>query len=206
MAGLFGWIFGRGRKTREKGRSPASSARPEPPAPPLDLTPPPDLSLPGQAYYGHLERLTEAISSKDYQEAAAATRASLPLLRAWLEDPRADGQRIEIRIPALGQGGTMLAIRGDMEGLVEMRRLVSDFGYLEGSRQEVEEHFTDMELFGRIREVIRAKPGVLQNRMKAELGIEDGRRASRLIAYLEKAGEIRREKSGKTYELQACGE
>tara|TARA_R110001632_G_scaffold217824_1_gene346653 strand:- start:528 stop:1559 length:1032 start_codon:yes stop_codon:yes gene_type:complete len=129
----------------------------------------------------------------------------MPLVRSWLNDPRGDGQRLDIRIPALSQGGTMMAITGDREGLAQLRKLVQDFEHLEAYQEEAEEHFTDLDLFDSIREVIRRKPGVLQNRMKAELGIDDGRRASRLISYLEKSGEIQRAKCGKTYELYLAG-
>ncbi len=99
----------------------------------------------------------------------------------------------------------MMAIIGDREGLAQLRKLVQDFEHLEAYREEAEEHFTDLGLFDQIREVIRRKPGVLQNRMKAELDIEDGRRASRLISYLEKSGEIQRATCGKTYELYLSG-
>ena len=160
-----------------------------------------DLSLPGQAYFAQLERLTKSVSAQDYEAAAAAARASLPLVRSWLSDTRGDGQRLDIRIPALSQGGTMMAITGDREGLAQLRELVQDFDNLEAYREEAEEHFTDLDLFDRIREVIRRTPGVKQNQMKTELDIEDGRRASRLISYLEKSGEIQRVNSGKTYEL-----
>ena len=91
----------------------------------------------------------------------------------------------------------MMAITGDRDGLSELRKLVQDFDQLEEYREEAEEHFVDLDLFNRIRDVIRCKPGVLQNRMKAELGMDDGHRASRLVTYLEKSGEVRRAKSGK---------
>jgi hypothetical protein len=149
--------------------------------------------------------LTSSIAARDYSAAAAAARASLPLLRTWLKDPQGDGQRLDIRIPALSQGGTMMAITGDRDGLSELRELVREFEHLESYRDEAEAHFVDLVLFNRIRAVIQAKPGVLQNRMKAELGTDDGRRASRLISYLEKSGEVRRAKSGKTYALYLAG-
>lgn len=164
-----------------------------------------DLSLPGQNYFAQLEQLTNAISARDYAAAATAARASLPLLRSWLNDPSGGGQRLDIRIPALSQGGTMMAITGDEEGLAELRKLVQDFDHLKDYRQEAEEHFIDLDLFERIREIIRSNAGLLQNRMKTELGIEDGRRASRLISYLEKSSEIQRAKCGKTYELYLAG-
>jgi hypothetical protein len=126
-------------------------------------------------------------------------------LRKWLKDPRGEGQRLDIRIPALSQGGTMMAITGDRDGLSELRKLVQDFDQLEEYRAEADEHLVDLDLFNRIRDVIRCKPGVLQNRMKAELVMDDGHRASRLVTYLEKSGEVRRAKSGKTYELYMAG-
>jgi hypothetical protein len=127
------------------------------------------------------------------------------LLRSWLEDPRGDGRRLDIWIPALSHGGTMMAITGDRDGLSELRKLVQDFDHLKAYRNEAEEHFVDLDLFNRIRDVIRGKPGMPQNQMKAELGIDGGRRASRLVSYLEKSGEVRRAKSGKTYELYMAG-
>ena len=62
--------------------------------------------------------------------AATAARASLPLLREWLRDPAGDGQRLDIRIPALSQGGTMMAITGDRDGLSELRALVQEYDFL----------------------------------------------------------------------------
>ncbi len=207
MAGIFKWLFGGfssgdARKVKTAREEPRGEARPEPEPEIIRVA---DPSLPGQPYFTQLERLTSSISAKDYPAAAVAARASLPLLRSWLKDPRGDGQRLDIRIPALSQGGTMMAVTGDRDGLSELRKLVQDFDRLEAYREEAEEHFVDLDLFNRIRDVIRSKPGVLQNRMNAELGTDDGRRASRLVSYLEKSGEVRRAKSGKTYELYMAG-
>ena len=205
MAGIFKWLFGGSssgdaRKVKTAREEPRGKAHPEP-----EISRVADPSLPGQPYFTQLERLTSSISAKDYPAAAVAARASLPLLRSWLKDPRGDGQRLDIRIPALSQGGTMMAVTGDRDGLSELRKLVQDFDRLEAYREEAEEHFVDLDLFNRIRDVIRSKPGVLQNRMNAELGTDDGRRVSRLVSYLEKSGEVRRAKSGKTYELYMAG-
>lgn len=203
MAGFFDWLFGRSsspnvgkvKATRAEARA---SSRLDPAPETFRVV---DPSMPGQPYFAQLERLTSSITAKDYSAAALAARASLPLLRNWLKDPHGDGQRLDIRIPALSQGGTMMALTGDHEGLSDLRRLVQDFDHLEAYRKEADEHFVDLDLFNRIRDVIGSKPGVLQSQIKAELGIDDGHRASRLVSYLEKSGEIRRAKNGKTYEL-----
>ncbi|MFT3687743.1 DnaJ domain-containing protein [Paenirhodobacter sp.] len=207
MAGIFRWLFG-GSSARDTQNAPTvrdehrrkTAAEPEP-----EIVRAANPSLPGPLYFAQLERLTSSVSARHYSAAAVAARASLPLLRNWLNDPRGDGQQLDIRIPALSQGGTMLAIVGDRAGLCELCKLVHDFNHLKAYREEAEEHFVDLDLFDRLRKVIRSKPGVLQDRIKAELGIGDGRRASRLISYLEKSGEVRRAKSGKTYELYIAG-
>lgn len=207
MAGLFKRLFGQ-KKSADANRTETSSQRPHEHA--KTHSDPPsaqfaDPSLPGGNYFSELERLTSAVSAKDYRTAAAAARASLPFLRQWLEDPRGDGKRLDIRIPALSQGGTMMALIGDQDGLSELRDLVFEHEFLDAYRGEAEEHFLHHDLFNQIRDVIRDKPGVLQNGMKTELGIEDGRLASRLVSYLEKSGEVRRAKKGKTYALFPAG-
>jgi hypothetical protein len=95
----------------------------------------------------------------------------------------------------------MMAFAGDKDGLMELRKLVQEFDYLEPFRREAEDHLTDMDLFNRLRDTITAKPGLLQNRLKKELDVFDGSKISRLVAYLDKAGEIRRAKRGNTYAL-----
>lgn len=207
MVGIFKWLFGRSSTGDVQQAEPAREhpRKWAPPEPEPEIVRLADPSLPSGSYFTQLERLTSSVSAKDYSAAAAAARASLPLLRTWLEDSRSDGQRLDIRIPALSQGGTMMAITGDQDGLSELSALVQEFDFLEAYRVEAEEHFVDLDLFNRIRDVICAKPGVLQNRLKTELGIDDGRRTSRLVSYLEKSGEIRRAKSGKTYELYLAG-
>jgi hypothetical protein len=161
--------------------------------------------LPGENYFKLLESLGNAISERRYNDAAVAARKSIPLVRRWLKDPKGDGQRLDIRIPALQQGGTMMALTGDREGLEEIRALVGEFEHLEAYRPDAEKHFAAEDLFRRIRQVVASNPGVLQNKMKEELGEADGRQVSNLISWLEKSGEITRAKKGKTYALYVHG-
>lgn len=161
--------------------------------------------MPGQAYFSQLQALQESISDRRYPDAAAAARASLPLIRKWLEDPRGNGKRLSLNMPALTQGGTMLAITGDRKGLAMLHDLVSEFDHLEDYRADAEKHLTAMDLFEAIRKAVAAKPGILQNKMKSEVGFEDGRLVSNLISWLEKAGEITRAKNGRTYALYVDG-
>lgn len=157
--------------------------------------------MPNGDYFVLLGKLQSAISEKRYAEAAEAAHLSIAPLRDWLSDSRGDGQRLQLRIPALLQGGTMMALAGDFEGLLKVRDLTEEFGHLETYRPDAAKHLKSREQFERIRQLVASKPGVLQNKVKEELNEEDGRHVSNLISWLVKSGEISRTKSGKTYAL-----
>ena len=157
--------------------------------------------MPDGYYFTLLEKLQSAISEKRYDDAAEAAHMSIAPLRDWLSDPRGDGHRLQLRIPALQQGGTMMALTGDIEGLLKARDLTEEFDHLKTYRSDAAKHLKSTELFERIRQLVTSKPGVLQNKVKAELDEEDGRHVSNLVAWLVKSGEISRKKSGKTYAL-----
>jgi len=163
------------------------------------------VQMPGDNYFKLLEALQNAIADRRYKDAADAAHKSIAPIRKWLKDPRGDGERLQLRIPALQQGGTMMAITGDRRGLEKISDLVNEFEHLEAYRPDAVKHLEAIELFERIRQVVTSRPGVLQNKMKAELGEEDGRHVSNLISWLEKGGEITRAKSGKTYALYMAG-
>lgn len=203
MAGIFKRLFGRASAdhTQVEPTAPEEASARDGANPKSGIVYSDDPALPGRPYYAQLERLTSSVSARDYATAAAAARASLPFLRDWLNDPRGIGLRLDIWIPALSQGGTMMAIVGDRDGLSELRKLVQEFDHLKAYRDEAEEHFADLDLFDRLRKMIRNNPGLKQNRIKFELGIDDGHRTARLISYLEKWGEVRRVENGKTYDL-----
>lgn len=159
------------------------------------------VQMPGGDYFPLLESLQKSISEGSYAKAAEAAHKSIAPLREWLKDPRGDGARLQLRIPALQQGGTMMALTGDVEGLEKIRDLVTEFDHLESYRLDATRHFKSFYLFEAIRILVSSKPGVLQKNVKEELGEEDGRHVSNLISWLEKAGEITRETKGKTSSL-----
>jgi DNA polymerase-3 subunit epsilon len=157
--------------------------------------------IPGGDYFSLLEKLQSAISEKRYSDAAEAAHLSITPLQDWLSDPRGHGERLDLRIPALQQGGTMMALTGDTEGLSKVIDLTRKFDHLAPYRSDAEKHIKSAELFERIRQLVTSKPGVLQNKVKAELDEQDGRHIGNLISWLVKAGEISRVQDGKTYAL-----
>ena len=158
------------------------------------------------AYFEILSQLQAALSNRDYQATVQLVRQNLQQIPDWVKERRTTRHSFDIQsIPALQQGGTVLALMGDDKSLALMREIVVSNNELEPWRDEVERHHHDRRLFDAIIEAIASHPNCLQTEVKGFVGNEDGRRISRLISYLEKAGRIERIKAGRTYKLRVLG-
>lgn len=156
----------------------------------------------GDAYFDTMGQLQAAVTERKYTEAAALVRENLRHLPAWVQEWSRDYGSFDIRsIPALEQGGTVLALVGDDEGLARMRELVQETPVLRPWAEYVEGHEKDRKLFPAIVEAVHENPNCLQTDVKSIVREVDGRRVARLISYLEKAGALARVKSGRTYKL-----
>ena len=150
--------------------------------------------------------MQEAASKRDYERAARLARENLRQVTAFVRSTKRSYGSFDISsIPALEVGGTLLALVGDDEGLAELRRIVTSNRDLDRWIETIERHEEDRRLFTAILEAVRQDPGCHQTDMKSFVGIEDGRRLSTLIGWLEKAGKITREKQGKTYAIWPAG-
>lgn len=54
----------------------------------------------------------------------------------------------------------------------------------------------------KILNAVKNKPKTLQNKIKNEIDISDGRLVSNVIHYLENVNKIKRNKTGNTYEIE----
>ena len=154
------------------------------------------------AYFDSMSRMQKALSNRDYPSAAQFVRENLQQVPAWVKETRREYRSFDISsIPALQQGGTVLALLGDDEGLARMREIVGSLPELEPWTEEVERHQHDRRLFKSIMELVAAQPNCLQTQVKGLIGEADGRRVANLLAYLDKAGKIRRVKAGRTHRL-----
>jgi len=151
-------------------------------------------------YFDTMSKMQAAVSNRDYEEAARFVRENLQYIPDWVKETCRDYGSFDIgSIPTIQQGGTVLALLGDDEGLARMREIVASLPELEPWFDEVERHQSDRKLFKAIREVVAAQPGCLQTEVKELVGVEDGRRVANLLSYLDKAGKIVRVKEGRTY-------
>ena len=153
-------------------------------------------------YFTMLRKVQEAISKRDYERAAGFVRENIRQVSAFVRSTQQEYGSFDISsIPAFEQGGTMLALVGDIEGLTEMREIVSSIPELDPWRPIVEQHEADRSLFGAIMIAVEKNPGCLQTDLKELVRAKDGHRIANLVSWLEKARKISRTRKGRTYSL-----
>ena len=77
------------------------------------------------AYFDTMSRSQAAVSKRDFEEAARLVRENLDNIPDWVNETRREYGSFDIRnIPTLQQGGTVLALLGDDEGLAQMREVI----------------------------------------------------------------------------------
>ena len=153
-------------------------------------------------YFDSMSQMQAAISKRDYESAAVLVCENLRCIPEWVKETVQDYGSLHVSsIPALQQGGTILALLNDREGLGHMSEIVASEPELEPWAEKVEGHRHDRRLFEAIQEVVATRPNCRQTELKGLIGEQDGHRVARLISYLEKAGRIVRVKAGRTYRL-----
>ena len=163
-------------------------------------------SAASDSYFNTMGQMQEAISKRRFEDAAGLVRQNLRQLPGWVNEYRQEYGEFEIRtIPALQQGGTILALTADDEGLAEMQRLVVSTPDLQPWKDQVSRHAEDRHLLAAILEAIKTHPKCLQTDVKGHIGAKDGHRVANLISYLEKADKVVRIKAGKTHSLVLAG-
>ncbi len=154
------------------------------------------------AYFDTMARMQEAVSNRDFEGAARLVRENLHYIPDWVKESCSEYGSFDISsIPALEQGGTVLALVGDDEGLARMREIVVSVPELGSWSEQVERHQHDRRLFQAILAAIAAHPNCLQTEVKELVGEPDGHRVANLLWYLDKAGKVVRVKAGRTYRL-----
>lgn len=154
------------------------------------------------AYFDTMTRMQTAVSNHDFEGAARLVRENLQYIPDWVREASSEYESFDIRsIPSFEQGGTVLALVGDDEGLARMCEIVASAPELAPWAEGVERHQHDRQLFEAILDAVAAHPNCLQTDVKVLVGEADGHRVGHLIGYLEKARKIVRVKAGRTYRL-----
>ena len=93
------------------------------------------------AYFEAMAKVQGAIAQHDYERASKMVRKSMELIPGWVHEQVRDYGAFQIgSIPALEQGGIMLALVGDRDGLSKMHDLVCSIPELARWEEVVIEH------------------------------------------------------------------
>ena len=143
-----------------------------------------------------------AISKRDFERAGVLARESLKYVAGFVSETLNSYGIFDIRsIPPLEQGGRILALVGDEDGLSQLEGVVSAISELEPWKAKTAEHWEDLRLFNLIKTSVRSHPYCLQTEVRHLVEHDNGHRIATLISYLEKDRKIQRIPEGKTYRL-----
>jgi hypothetical protein len=155
-----------------------------------------------QRYFSLHERIQSAHKARDYREVAKLARQTYDLLPMFVADWKREYGRWDIQTSlAVHTGGTVLAVLQDEDGIQQLQRTLSSVDDLRPWQPVGDAAVADLALVARIMAAVGANAGVRQIDLRKGLGDADGRRVAVLTSWLEKAGRLRRVRSGKDYEL-----
>ena len=150
------------------------------------------------AYYDSMEKMQSLIHLRQYKDAVPLISANAEHL---LEEFGNGKEMLFLYVPALEQGGRVLALMGDTERLARMHEIVTSSPVFRGYVAEVEKRQREVSMFQAIRDAVRDNPNCLQPDVKVLIGEVDGRHVASLIGFLENAGEIVKVRDGRKIRL-----
>lgn len=151
------------------------------------------------AYYNSLEKLQA--SKKDGSARLRYAMMCLVFLEPLITYSKREWGSVPPSIPAIPEAIIFQAINGNKGELENIKDIVGFFPQLGKYQATVEEGFAILDVAAKVREHVRDHPGCLQNGLKKALVSDNGRLISRVVHYMEIAGQIRRKKGGNSYEL-----
>ncbi|MCK5268685.1 MAG: hypothetical protein KAR07_10965, partial [Spirochaetes bacterium] len=105
-------------------------------------------------------------------------------------------------IPAIEDACIYYAIKNEIGQLKNIQEIVNAIPELKPWKEDVKRSFLINEISIKILNAVKNKPKTLQNKIKNEIDISDGRLVSNVIHYLENVNKIKRNKTGNTYEIE----
>lgn len=152
----------------------------------------------------YYERILEADELRKRGQTAQALATALELtalVPSVIEETTSLHGHFDLgSIPPIETGCVLAAILGDVGALDKIEMVVTAHQELVPWREVIEGGRRDMALVAAIRGYLAAHPGAIQSELGHTLGC-DGRQTSRLVGYMSQAGQVRREKRGRSYAL-----
>ncbi|MDP2815950.1 MAG: hypothetical protein Q8O19_04660 [Rectinemataceae bacterium] len=152
-------------------------------------------------YFEFLTQIEQAERQGDYPAMLRLCFNSLPLISLWVEhEVREYGGFDPKCIPAIEVACKYLGYVNDLDGIERVEKVVKGSPHLEAWQKTVDSARQTGELAQKVFEHIEQNPGCIQSKLADELGMEN-ESVRELCYYLERTGNLRREKSGRSYAL-----
>lgn len=167
----------------------------------------PASSRPGESkvdtYFALIAEITEAKKTEKIEQMLTLCKRSLELLPAVIRSTKREFKTFDISsIPAISQACIFWAVLGRAEEIRTAQAFCRQYPDLKDWDEEFEQALKRLDLVIRIENILRAtSTGCPQNQLKNELNESDGRFLSNTIHYMEVAGKVKRQQTGKTYTL-----
>lgn len=156
-------------------------------------------------YYERMLEPDELRKRGQTAQALATALALTTLVPSMIKETVTQYGRFDLSsIPPIETGCVLAAVLGDADALDKFESVVNAHHELAAWREAVDGGRRDMMLVTAIRAHLSSNPGAIQSELGRTLGCE-GREASRLVGYMNQAGQVRRDKSGRSYALFLSG-
>ena len=154
-----------------------------------------------EPFYNTVREVSQLIYMREYVEAVPVIHTSLDLMLEILNSEETDYVSDGHSGQLFAEGGRVLAFMGDFDGLNRMHEIARSVPELKRSIVDIEKYQREVGIFQAIREAVRDNPNCLQTDVKILINEVDGHHVARLIAFMDKAGEIVRVREGRKIRL-----
>lgn len=152
-------------------------------------------------FYNSVKEVSQLIYIREYAEALSIIHNSLSLMVDILDSEESDYVSVGHSGQLFTEGARTLAFMGDIDGLNRMHEIAQSVPEFKRSVVDVEKYRREVGMFQSIREAVRNNPNCLQTEVKLLINEVDGHHVARLIAFMDKAGEIIRVREGRKIRL-----
>jgi len=152
-------------------------------------------------YYRVIDEMAQLRRSGEWRALAELTKREKGTFLGWIGYTLQEFGEIPAASPFLSIGLRALAVTGESQNIEVLARTVRAHPSLGAWIPEVESAEVDLRVCAAVVGLLKGDPGILQTDVKEQVNYLEPRDFSWLMAHLEEAGTIRREKVGRTYRL-----
>jgi hypothetical protein len=157
---------------------------------------------PVDEYFQLLNLISESKKKKNFERMLQYCDNSLPKIPALIQETKRDYGKFDLKsIPAIEIGLIYWAAYENKLKIIQVQSLVNQYPDLELWKTNVNEAFENLDLVNKIMELLKIS-SVKQTEIKSILGLNDGKKVSNILYYLDQIGKVERMKNGNSYDVK----